>query len=252
MRNTAVIVVLSICSAGFAGDAAPAVTAPHAAAPDATEARKAFEAAYELGAAAVAEKKWPVARQRLVQALKALGELDHPNKTAAQVLLDKANRIVLKDDMLYTAQELLRLKQWVESEEAFRKVAEITGETDTLRKGVMAARAGLEADNESLKNANELLRQRKYTEAAAAYRAAAEVMGNVRAVQEGFNAAQAGVEAEQLLRRAPELLQQKHFADALKAYSRIGQILGETDEVKKGIVAAQSGIEEERKLQPAK
>lgn len=253
IRTTALALLLSVAPlSSFAAEPAPTASAAPISAQAAADGRKSFEANYEAGTAAVQEKKWGVARQKLAQALKDLGDQDHPNKTSAQVLFSKADRIVVKDDMMYTAKELLRLKQWVEAEEAFRKVAEIIGETEDLRKGVLAARAGLEAESEPLHAANELLRARKWTEAQAAYKTASETLGTIRAVQEGFNTAQAAAEAEQLLHRAPDLLQHKQWNDAYKAYSRIGQILGETDEVKKGLLAAKAGIDDEQKtLTPA-
>ena len=251
IRTASVVLLLGLASFAIAAEPGPIAPAAVPAAPvsaqAAAEARKSFEANYDAGTAAVLEKKWTVARLKLAQALKDLGEQDHPNKTSAQVLLNKADRIVVKDDMMYTAKELLRLKQWVEAEEAFRKVAEIIGETDELRNGVLAARAGLETESAPLKAANDLLRARKWTEAQAAYKTASETLGTIRAVQEGFNTAQAGAEAEQLLHRAPELLQRKQWNDAYKAYTRIGQILGETDEVKKGLVAAKAGLDDEQK-----
>src|SRR5438552_1684781 len=101
-------------------------------------ATKAFDADYEAGVGAAMEKKWDVARLKLASALKALGDAPHVNKSTAQILLSKATGSLFKDDALVTANELMRLKQWAEAEEAYRKVVDVNGETEAVRNSVLA------------------------------------------------------------------------------------------------------------------
>src|SRR5437764_506571 len=70
---------------------------------DEATAKKVFEEDYEAGSAAAAEKKWDVAVKKLTDALKALGERSHVNKSTATVLLSKAQKALYKDDAMNTA-----------------------------------------------------------------------------------------------------------------------------------------------------
>jgi hypothetical protein len=120
------------------------------AADDETRARAAFEESYQVGTAAALEKNWPKARDSFAAAIKALGEYSHPKKGAAQVLLTKATEAAKKEPDLSTADELLRLKQWKEAEAAYRKAAEVAGETEAIKNGIAAAQAGAKAESTSL------------------------------------------------------------------------------------------------------
>jgi len=215
-------------------------------------AKQAFEADYDAGVKAAMEKNWDVARIKLATALKALGDNPHTNKSTAQVMLNKAAGALFKDDALVTANELMRLKQWAEAEEAYRKFVDVNGETEAIRNNVLACRKGLEAENADLKNAGELLKDKKWQEASDAYNKAAETLGTLRLIREGITVAQLNIEADALLKKAPEMLQQKKWDDAFKAYQRAGQILGETEVVKKGIMQARDGYADELKASAEK
>jgi hypothetical protein len=131
--------VLSFCFFAFSGNAAET---------DDAKAKAAFEAAYEAGAVAITKKDWSTAQKKFDAALKALGELDHPNKAVAKLLLKKATEMAAKDEPLHAANELLGLKQWAEAEAAFRKAAETLGETDAIKQGIAAAQAGAKAEKD--------------------------------------------------------------------------------------------------------
>jgi len=109
---------------------------------DEAKAKSDFEAAYEAGAAAAIGKKWAEAAKHFETALKALGDLPHPKKPVARVLLDKARNMAKREEALDTAAELLKLKQWAEAEAAYRKAAETLGETEVIKAGIAAAQAG--------------------------------------------------------------------------------------------------------------
>ena len=234
------------CSIFAADEKAPAVAAPV----DEAAAKKAFATDYEAGAVAISDKNWSAARQHLSNALKALGDFNDPKKSTAQVLLNKAERALVKDDALYTASELMRLKQWVEAEEAFRKVVDVSGETETLRKNILTCRAGLEADSAELRTAAELLRARKWKDATIAYNKASDILGGIRMIRDGLNSAQLGAESDELLLKGAAMLKNKQWDEAFNAYKRLFQIVGETDEVKKGVAAAQAGYAAEHKAAP--
>jgi hypothetical protein len=214
---------------------------------DDAAAKKAFEENYEAGSVAASEKKWEVAQKRLGDGLKALGERPHANKSTATVLLNKAQKAIYKDDALNTANELKRLKQWAEAEEAYRLVINVTGETESLKKSIEVCRENLESENEGLKAAHDLFKARKWQESIDAYNKAAETLGTLRPIREGVNDAKLYIEADALMKKAPSLLAKKDWEEAFNAYNRVRQILGETDEVKKGIAAAQAGYAEEHK-----
>lgn len=219
---------------------------------DEATARKNFESDYDAGIGAVTEKNWTVAKQKFASALKALGDYPHPRKSTAQIMLNKAERLLIKDDAMFTAEELIKLKQWVEAEEAFRKVVDVFGETDTLRKKILACRAGMEEDHPDLKKAGELLKEKKWNDAIEAFNKVSDKLGGIRMIREGISSAQLGIEGDELLRKGPEYLKNKRWDDAFSAYKRLSQILGNTEEVLKGINAAQAGYAEERnKLPPA-
>ncbi len=225
-------------------DKAPVKTEPVL---DDATAKKVFEENYEAGAMAASEKKWDLAQKRLTDALKALGERTHANKSAASVLLTKAQKAFYKDDALNTANELKRFKQWAEAEEAYRLVINVTGETESLKKSIEICRENLEAENEGLKLAHDLFKAKKWQQSIDAYNKAAETLGTLRPIREGINDAKLLIEADALMQKAPELLAKKDWEDAFNAYSRVRQILGETAEVKKGIAAAQAGYAEDHK-----
>ncbi len=110
------------------------------------KARTEFEVAYEAGAVAASEKKWDVAEKKFDEALKAIGEADHPKKAVAKLLLDKAREQNKQQNATLVADELLKLKQWAEAEAAYRKAAETLGENEAIKKGIAAAQAGLKAE----------------------------------------------------------------------------------------------------------
>lgn len=133
MFRIAVLSLLLSTSVLFAADAS-------------AEAKAAFDKAYEAGGTAIAEKKWPVAAAKFEEALKAIGDADHPSKPVATALLAKAREMAKKEEGLHVANELLRLKQWSEAEAAYKKAAEALGETDEIKKGIAAAQAGAQAE----------------------------------------------------------------------------------------------------------
>ena len=123
----------------------------------------------------------------MTDALKALGERTHANKSAASVLLTKAQKAFYKDDALNTANELKRFKQWAEAEEAYRLVINVTGETESLKKSIEVCRENLEAENEGLKIAHDLFKAKKWQQSIDAYNKAAETLGTLRPIREGIN-----------------------------------------------------------------
>ena len=132
--------VLAVLAAG-ARSAEPAA--------DEAKAKAAFEAAYEAGTAAGIEKKWAEAEKQFDAALKALGDLPHAKKAVAQALRAKSRDMLKQDAALATAAELLRLKQWAEAEAAYRKAADVLGETDAVKAGIAAAQAGAKAEKDA-------------------------------------------------------------------------------------------------------
>lgn len=219
---------------------------------DEANAKAAFTKDYDTGAAAIESKNWVYARQKLTSALKALGDFNDPRKSTAQVLLTKAERALIKDDALFTASELMRLKQWVEAEEAFRKVVDVSGETETLRNNVLACRAGLEAENENLKKASALLKEKKWKDAIAAFNKASDTLGGIRVIQEGINAARQGIDTDEQLVKAAGFLAEKKWDDAFNIYKKLMSTVGETDEIKKGLATAQAGYAEDHKPEAPK
>jgi hypothetical protein len=86
-RLIATAALLCACAAGeaLAGEPGPKPT------PD--KARENFEVSYKAGVAAMAEKDWVTAEVLFDAALKALGDVSHPNKVAAEALLKKARSV---------------------------------------------------------------------------------------------------------------------------------------------------------------
>ena len=217
---------------------------------DALADTAAFEADYEAGVAAVAANNWAVVKLKMTSALKTLGEQAHAKKTAAQILLNKAERSFVKDDAFVTANELARLKQWAEAEEAYRKVVDVFGETETLKKHILECRAGLEAENAALKKANDLLKEKKWKEALDAYNKVSDKLGGIRAIREGISSANLGLETDPMLKRGAEQLKDKKWNEAFETYKRLAELIGQTDEIRKGLAAAQAGYAEEHKPAP--
>lgn len=140
------------CSASFAFLATAALLAASAnlraedAGNDAERAKKNFEASYTAAAEAIKEDDWATAETVLDAALKALGDNEHPNKIAAQVLHKKAVKINTERKAaaaaLSSAQELLRLEQWEEAEKLFQKAKELGADEAAVKKGLDEAAAG--------------------------------------------------------------------------------------------------------------
>jgi hypothetical protein len=101
-----------------------------------------FEKRYDIGTRNVTEKNWIDAARHLEAALSALGTTEHRKKQVAQILLKKALEESRKQRALFTAQELLRLKQWKEAEEAFLTAKNDLGETLEIKQGLDAIRIG--------------------------------------------------------------------------------------------------------------
>jgi hypothetical protein len=110
------------------------------------DAKAKFEITFAAAKSAVIEKKWDLAQQTLEKAIKDLGGFPHADKAVAQVLLEKAKTQLRNVELLHTADELLKLKQWAEAEAAYRKAGEIIGETDAVTKGIAAAQLGRQAE----------------------------------------------------------------------------------------------------------
>ncbi|HLX64566.1 MAG TPA: hypothetical protein VKX17_25055 [Planctomycetota bacterium] len=251
-RYSAAIMVASLMFVGGAGFAAEGdkdkdKPKPAEAPLDDAAAKKAFEEDYEAGSSAAADKKWDVAVKKLTDALKALGERAHVNKSTATVLLSKAQKALYKDDAMNTANELKRLKQWAEAEEAYRLVINVTGETESLKKSIADCRVALELESPELKKANELYKAKKWQESIDAYNTAAEKLGTLRPIREGLNDAKVNIEAEGLMKKATDALMKKDWEAAFDTYQKVAKMIGENDEVKKGIAAAQAGYAEEHK-----
>ncbi|MBI3827956.1 MAG: hypothetical protein HY291_00460 [Planctomycetes bacterium] len=115
-------------------------------APAPEKAQANFEASYKAGVDAVGEKDWATAEVMLESALKALGPNDHPNKLAAQTLLEKAKGINKKTkeirDTLHAADEMLKLKQWPEAKQLYEKAGQLGADPEAVKKGVATAAAG--------------------------------------------------------------------------------------------------------------
>ncbi|MEI6232738.1 MAG: hypothetical protein WCT04_06790 [Planctomycetota bacterium] len=209
--------------------------------------KKVFDADYDAGLVALNDKNWPLVKSKMGSALKALGEANDARKSTAQILLNKAERLLIKDDALFTAGELVRLKQWTEAEEAYRKVVDVNGETETLRTSIMACRAGIEGENEGLKKAGELLKERKWKDAIDAFNKVSDKLGGIRIIRDGINSANLGIESDELTKKGAAFLKDKKWDDAFNVYKRLLQIVGETDDVRKGIAASQAGYAEDHK-----
>ncbi len=213
---------------------------------DEVAARAAFEKSYEEGVTAAMEEKWTVARQKLAAALRELGDASHPKKSAAQVMLNKAERSLFKDDALATADELFKLKQWPEAEEAYRKVAEVTGDTKVLIDKVNECRKELEKKYPDLKKANDLLKEKKWKDAIDVFNAVAEKTGMIRMIRDGINIANLNTEAKDLIEKGNDLLSKKQWIEAFNAFKRAGEILGTNSdsakEISAGILKAQDGF----------
>ena len=149
---------LTLSAASFCGEANK---------PD--DAKAAFEAAYEKGAAAAIEKKWAEAEKQFDAALKALGDVGHPKKAVAQVLLNKAREGAKAQEKeqsaLVTADELLKLKQWAEAEAAYKKAAETLGESERVKAGIAAAQAGAVSEKNADATAAKEAEKKKEAEA---------------------------------------------------------------------------------------
>lgn len=99
-----------------------------------------FEKRYNHGAAAVLDKNWVDAQRHFEAALAALGQRDHIKKQTALILVKKAQEESKKQRALYTANELLRLNQFKEAEEAFLAAKADLGDTEEIRQGLDAVR----------------------------------------------------------------------------------------------------------------
>jgi len=99
-----------------------------------------FEKRYNSGAAAVLDKNWVDAQRHFEAALAALGQRDHIRKQTAMILVKKAQEESKKQRALYTANELLRLNQFKEAEEAFLSAKADLGETEEIRQGLETVR----------------------------------------------------------------------------------------------------------------
>jgi len=99
-----------------------------------------FEKRYSHGANAVMEKNWVDAQRHFEAALAALGQRDHIKKQTAMILVKKAQEESKKQRALYTANELLRLNQFKEAEEAFLSAKADLGDTEEIRQGLEAVR----------------------------------------------------------------------------------------------------------------
>lgn len=99
-----------------------------------------FEKRYNHGATAVLDKNWVDAQRHFEAALAALGQRDHIKKQTALILVKKAQEESKKQRALYTANELLRLNQFKEAEEAFLSAKADLGDTEEIRQGLEAVR----------------------------------------------------------------------------------------------------------------
>lgn len=99
-----------------------------------------FEKRYNFGAAAVLDRNWVDAQRHFESALAALGQRDHIKKQTALILVKKAQEEGKKQRALYTANELLRLNQFKEAEEAFLSAKADLGDTEEIRQGLEAVR----------------------------------------------------------------------------------------------------------------
>jgi len=243
------IIALLAAPTFAAAEDKPATTGTAATTTVADEAtsRNGFVVDYKAGTAAVEAENWTLARSKLASALKSLGDYNDKEKSTAQVLLNKAERALIKEDATYTANRLMELKQWVEAEEAFRKVVDVSGETETLRNKVMECRKALEAKSPELKKAADLARDGKWKDAIEAYNKASDKLGGIRMIRDGLQAANLNIEADDLTKKADGWLKEKKWQEAFDAYKRVMQIRGETEDVKRGIAAAQAGYAEDHK-----
>lgn len=105
-----------------------------------------FEKRYNFGATAVLDRNWVDAQRHFEAALAALGQRDHIKKQVAQILAKKAQDESKKQRALFTANELLRLNQFKEAEEAFLAAKADLGDTEEIRQGLDAVRTRREQE----------------------------------------------------------------------------------------------------------
>jgi len=105
-----------------------------------------FEKRYNFGATAVLDRNWVDAHRHFEAALAALGQRDHIKKQTALILVKKAQEEGKKQRALYTANELLRLNQFKEAEEAFLSAKVDLGDTEEIRQGLEAVRTRREQE----------------------------------------------------------------------------------------------------------
>lgn len=105
-----------------------------------------FAEAYDLGTAAVKERNWADANLYFATALKALGDNDHPKKDVAEILLRKGREQVQGEREHETAEELFRLRQWKEAEEAYARAAKWSGMTPEIQRGISESRRAARDD----------------------------------------------------------------------------------------------------------
>jgi hypothetical protein len=105
-----------------------------------------FERRYEQGAAAVLDKNWLDACRHLEAAMELLGPREHLKRPVAEILLKKAKEESRRQRALFTAQELLRLKQWEEARVAFIDARNELGDLPEIQQGLSAIDTGREME----------------------------------------------------------------------------------------------------------
>lgn len=179
-----------------AGEQVPASPAP----------RTGFDVLYMAAVDATQKKNWLEASNFISDALRLLGDSEHPNKRVAQLLQQSTAHEYKKENTLYTAAELLRLKNWAAAEMAYGEAAELWGKTEAIERGVSALQAGAIEENKHLKRALEQMKQKDYNGAMASLEQARRGLGEMAFI------AQKQAEAQQAQTVVQKIAQSKQFA----------------------------------------
>lgn len=168
--------------------------------------RTGFDVLYAAAVDATQKKNWLEASHFINDALRLLGDSEHPNKRVAQLLQASTAHEYKKENTLHTAAELLRLKNWAAAETAFGEAAELWGKTDTIERGLAVLQAGAIEENKHLKRALEQMKQKDFDGAIASLEQARRGLGEMAFI------AQKKAEAEEARTIVLKIAQSKQFA----------------------------------------
>jgi hypothetical protein len=184
-------------------------------------ARTGFDVLYAAAVDATQKKNWLEASNFINDALRLLGDSEHPNKRVAQLLQTAAAHEYKKENVLYTANELLRLRNWAGAEAAFGEAVGLWGMTDAIQRGLATLQAGAIEDNKHLQRAINLIKQKEYDGALLALDQAQLGLGEMAFIVQKRAETQQAREVSEKLARAKLHTQQGEWDAARNIYGEL-------------------------------